>query len=140
MTPPLMPPLAPATRPPTAPADAALASKDAKLRRSAQQLEGAFVQQMYKTMRATVPSDGMFGGGSGEDMFSSLMDQHLAADTPLEWHHGLSEAIYRQLSTALHRQRGDATGAPSSADATSASGTDAAQGAASAGLARTTTE
>lgn len=82
----------------------ALAAQDAKLLRTAHQLEGAFVQQMYKTMRESVPAGGMFDGGSGEEIFASLMDEHLAADTPRQWQHGLSEAIYRQLRDALHAQ------------------------------------
>lgn len=80
--------------------------KDAKLRKVATQMEGAFVQQMYKAMRDTVPTDGMFSGGSGEEMFSSMLDEHVAADTPSQWQHGLSEAIYQQLHRAVQAQRG----------------------------------
>ncbi len=88
------------------PADAAAAAKDMKLRRAAQQMEGVFVQQMYKSMRQTVPSDGMFGGGSGEDMFTGLLDQHVASDTPAQWQHGLSDAIFRQMKDAVDKQAG----------------------------------
>jgi flagellar protein FlgJ len=86
------------------PADPAMAARDKKLRNAAQQMEGQFVEQMYKSMRDTVPTDGMFGGGSGEQMFTEMMDQHVATDTPLKWQHGLSEAIYRQMRDAVHRQ------------------------------------
>lgn len=87
--------------------DPAMAAKDAKLRKAAQQMEGAFVQQMYKTMRETVPTDGAFNGGAGEEMFTGLLDQHVASDTPMQWHgHGLSEAIYRQMRDAVHKQVG----------------------------------
>jgi flagellar protein FlgJ len=72
-------------------------AKDAKLRKAANDLEGVFVQQMYKSMRDTVPTDGPFNGGSGEDMFTGLLDQHIAADTPSQWHDALGQAIYRQL-------------------------------------------
>jgi len=75
--------------------------QDVKLRKTAQQLEGVFVQQMYKAMRDTVPSDGMFSGGSGEQMFTGLLDERIAADTPAKWSHGLSEAIYKHLRQAL---------------------------------------
>jgi flagellar protein FlgJ len=96
---------APATTQTPTPADPAAAAKDAKLHKVAYQMEGAFVEQMYKSMRATVPTDGLFDGGSGEEMFTGLMDQKIASDTPLQWQHGLSEAVYRQLRSAIHQQQ-----------------------------------
>ena len=77
-------------------------SRDAKLKEAAQQLEGMFVQQLYKAMRDTVPQqDGIVTGGAGEDIFTGLMDQHLAAETPKHWENGLSKALYRQLHRGL---------------------------------------
>jgi len=78
-----------------------------KLRESAAQLEGLFVQQLFKAMRETVPTgDGIVSGGAGEDMFTGLLDQHLAADTPNQWGGGIAEALYRQM-------RGQTAPAPS---------------------------
>ncbi len=72
--------------------------EDAKLRKVATQLEGLFVQQMFKAMRETVPQqEGFVSGGTGEELFTSLMDQHLAAETPKHWEGGLADAVYRQL-------------------------------------------
>lgn len=69
-----------------------------QLRETAGQLEGLFVQQLFKAMRETVPTgDGIVSGGAGEDMFTGLMDQHLAAETPNQWGGGIAEALYRQL-------------------------------------------
>jgi len=77
-------------------------AQDAKLRKSALQMEGVFVQQMYKAMRETVPHEGgIVDGGSGEEMFTGMLDERMAADTPNQWKHGLGEAIYRQLRSAL---------------------------------------
>lgn len=77
-------------------------SEDEKLRQSAKQLEGLFVQQLFKVMRETVPQqEGIVSGGAGEEMFTSLMDQHLAAETPTQWEGGLAEALYRQLRGRL---------------------------------------
>jgi peptidoglycan hydrolase FlgJ len=89
---------------PVAPASAANAAQDAKLHKVSTQLEGVFVQQMYKAMRSTVHTDGLFDGGSGEEMFTGLMDEHMAADTPEKWKHGLSESIFRQLKDAVRAQ------------------------------------
>lgn len=77
---------------------AARAQRDARLRETAQQLEGVFVAQLYQAMRATVPEDGLFSGGSGEAMFTGLMDEHIAQRTPESWQgRGLAEALVRQL-------------------------------------------
>lgn len=76
--------------------------EEKKLRKSAADLEGLFVAQMYKAMRDTVPKDqGVVSGGSGEEIFTGLMDEHLAAETPSHWGGGLSEALYRQLSRGM---------------------------------------
>ena len=75
---------------------------DEQLKESAKALEGLFVQQLFKAMRETVPQqEGIVSGGAGEDIFTSLMDQHLAAETPNQWGGGLGEALYRQLRGAL---------------------------------------
>ena len=91
------------------------ASDDAKLRDTARQMEGAFVQELYKAMRTTVPQgEGAFDGGGGEETFTALMDQHLATETSPGWAQGrgLGEAIYQQL----RRSQAEAT-APTPATA-----------------------
>lgn len=78
---------------PTAPAD-----RETALRRTALQLEGMFVTQLYQAMRATVPDDGLTSGGSGEAMFTGMLDEHVASQTPEHWRgHGLADALVRQL-------------------------------------------
>ena len=92
------------------------AHRDTKLWKAAQQLEGVFVQQLYKTMRETVPQqEGIVSGGAGEDIFTGLMDQHLAAETPKHWDTGLSEALYRQMRRAMS---GDTSAAVTAAAST----------------------
>ena len=85
--------------------------KDSALRKTARDLEGLFVQQLFKAMRETVPEgEGIVSGGAGEEIFTGLLDEHLAAETPRQWESGVAEALYRQL-------RG--IGAHSSSDASS---------------------
>jgi flagellar protein FlgJ len=80
------------------PLTAEQAAKDVKLRKVAGQLEGVFVQQLFKAMRDTVPAkDGIVSGGQGEDIFTSLLDEHTAAETPKHWKGGIAETLYRQL-------------------------------------------
>ena len=71
-----------------------------RLRATARQLEGVFVEQMFKAMRETVPEGGAMSGGSGEEMFTGMLDQSLAGEVPARWSNGLAEALYRQLQRA----------------------------------------
>ncbi|MCO4099429.1 rod-binding protein [Gemmatimonas sp.] len=90
------------------------AATDQKLRDSAKQLEGLFVQQLFKAMRETVPQqEGIVSASAGEDMFTGLLDQHLAAETPSQWEGGLAESVYRQM-----RGRIAATSSPSPSSTT----------------------
>ncbi len=100
-------------------------SEAERLRGVARDMEGVFVEQLFKAMRETVPEGGLMDGGSGEAMFTGMLDQHLAAETPARWEHGLAEALYRQLRGAA------GLGAPEpAAGATPAPATDGAHPAA----------
>lgn len=88
-----------------------------KLRKAAADLEGLFVSQLFRAMRETVPkNEGITSGGSGEEIFTGLMDEHIAAETPRHWGGGISEALYRQLSGGL--PAASATGLPTSSSTT----------------------
>lgn len=64
-------------------------------------------------MRDTVPQqEGIVSGGAGEDMFTGLLDQHLAAETPKHWQTGLSDALYCQLSRGMPSDTPSATPVP----------------------------
>ncbi len=56
------------------------AADEAKLKKSAEALEGLFVQQLFQAMRASVPTDGLLERGPGEDLFTSMLDQRMAED------------------------------------------------------------
>lgn len=70
---------------------------DARLRAVVGDLEGVFVEQLFKAMRQTVPEDGLTDGGAGEDVFTAMLDQHLSAEVPGQWRGGLGDALLRQL-------------------------------------------
>jgi flagellar protein FlgJ len=84
---------------------AANATPVEKLRGTAQQLQSVFVEQLFKAMRSTVPDDGVFSGGQGEEMFRGLLDQHMSEIVPTRWtgDHSLGEIMVRQLSQALRQ-------------------------------------
>ena len=75
--------------------------EEQKLRTVTKQLEGVFVQQLFKAMRETVPRDGLTDGGAGEDVFTGLMDEKIAAHVPDHWERGIGESLYRQLRAAM---------------------------------------
>lgn len=76
-------------------------TEEQRLRKAARDLEGVFVEQLYKAMRETVPEGGLVDGGSGEEMFTSMFDQHLAGQTPDQWQSEIGAALYRQLLQRL---------------------------------------
>ncbi len=74
--------------------------REKQMRKAAADLQGMFVQQLYKSMRDSVPTDGgLVERSQGEEVFAGLMDERLAADTGTRWHRGLGDAIYRALRT-----------------------------------------
>ena len=46
-----------------------------QLQNTAKQLEGVFVLQMLKAMRATVPKGGITEASNGEETFTSMLDE-----------------------------------------------------------------
>jgi len=72
-----------------------------RLKTSVRQLEGVFVQQLFKAMRDTVPTEGMFSGGAGEEMFTGLLDEHMAELVPAQWNSPLGAALLQQLQRNL---------------------------------------
>jgi flagellar protein FlgJ len=75
-----------------------LPSRDPQaLRKVAGQLESVFVTEMFKAMRATIPEGGPMNGGAGEEIFTSMMDGHLAETVPQGWSRGIAAAVAKQL-------------------------------------------
>lgn len=76
---------APATRP-----------RDPEMWSLAEKLEASFLAEMLKTAGLARPPDA-FGGGAGEEQFSSFLVREYADATVRAGGIGLSEAIYRSL-------------------------------------------
>ena len=87
-------------------------AEEQRLRAVTKQLEGVFVQQLFKAMRETVPKDGFTDGGAGEDIFTGLMDEKIATHVPEHWDRGIGESLYRQLRAALPNPTPDAAATP----------------------------
>ncbi|HEX6039234.1 rod-binding protein [Longimicrobium sp.] len=97
---------------------AAAGRDEERLRAASRQLEGVFVQQMFKAMRDSVPGGGIVDGGAGEETFTGLLDEHLAQQTAEGSGHGPGEALFHQLRAAwMGTQKADAAESAQSADA-----------------------
>lgn len=111
---------------------AAAGRDEERLRAASRQLEGVFVQQMFKAMRDSVPGGGIVDGGAGEETFTGLLDEHLAQQTAEGSGSGPGEALFHQLRAAWLGTRAD--GAVDAVDAKAMTTTDAAMTAAGRGM------
>jgi flagellar protein FlgJ len=89
------------TEPIRGPAAQPPSGRASELRKAAHDLEGVFVNELFKAMRATVPQDGFLSQDPGQDLFTSMLDERLAQTCAERARQGLGEALYRQLSRRL---------------------------------------
>lgn len=73
------------------------AAEDARLRRACAELEGVFLNELMKLMRESVPEGGVVSGGAAEEIFASLLDQHVAVRAAERMERGLGAALYRSF-------------------------------------------
>ena len=66
-------------------------------RKTAQQFEGVLMSQMLNEMFEGIKTDGMFGGGEGEEMFRSMMVDENGKQIAAQGGMGLTAAVTRQL-------------------------------------------
>lgn len=92
-------PALPAPRPATAVPAYVLA--DAKLREAANQLEATFLSEMLKSAGVGKPRDS-FGGGAGEDQFSSFLREAQAKEMAAAGGIGLAEALFEAMKARIN--------------------------------------
>jgi peptidoglycan hydrolase FlgJ len=83
----------------------------ARLRQAAQDLEAVFINELFKAMRATAPSQGILTQDPGQELFTGMLDERLSRIQAERAQSELSQALYRQLSRRLP-DAGNAPGAP----------------------------
>lgn len=76
-------------------------AQDRRLRQVVKQLEGIFIEQLFKSMRETVPEGGVVDESAGEEVFTGMFDQQLALEVPARMNSTLSDALYAQLRRSL---------------------------------------
>jgi Rod binding domain-containing protein len=90
-----------------------------RLRELSHALEGVFLAQMFQAMRAAVPQ-GEAETAPGQDIFTALLDERLAALAAERLRGGMGEALYRQLSRRLDAAGTSESGHPHGTPAASA--------------------
>ena len=68
-----------------------------KLKKISQDFEGLFVGMMMKSMRETVGKDKLTGGGHGEEVYLSMLDQEYTAAAVKRGGLGLARQIEKEL-------------------------------------------
>lgn len=77
----------------TAPKDATLR----KLRNSCREFEAIYINEMYKTMRKTVPDSGLFEKDMANTLYQEMLDMEMARETASGDGMGIGKAMYEQL-------------------------------------------
>ncbi len=57
--------------------------------------ESTFYQELFKVMRETVPDGSM--SSAGEEVFTSMLDEHVAGEAAAQQEDGLGAALYRRF-------------------------------------------
>ena len=88
---------------------------ETRLKKTALQLEGLFVQRLFAAMRETVPDDGLVSQSSAEGTFTGLLDEKLSQKVPEQFSgsHSLAQALFDQLRQRLVSQAAQPTGSDS---------------------------
>lgn len=73
---------------------------DSKLRSAAQKLEATFLAEMLKSAGLGAPRD-TFGGGIGEDQFSSFLREAQAEEMVAAGGIGLAEALFEAMKVRM---------------------------------------
>lgn len=72
--------------------------KATKLKKACDDFEALFLSQMFKTMRETVPQDGLIKENQGEQIFTQMLDSQVAQDFTKNRSIGLSDMLYNSMS------------------------------------------
>ncbi|MBY0450384.1 MAG: rod-binding protein [Cyanobacteria bacterium] len=82
----------------------------AKMKKTAQEFEAIFIQQLVDAMDKTVQHDGMFSGGPAEESFRGMLNQQIALQMSQRAGGsglGLAETVYKQMEQSAKAQKLD---------------------------------
>ncbi|MEA3469220.1 MAG: rod-binding protein [Thermodesulfobacteriota bacterium] len=67
------------------------------LRKSCREFEAIYINEMYKTMRQTVPDSGLFKNDMADNLYREMLDMEMARQTAAGDGMGIGKAMYEQL-------------------------------------------
>ena len=67
------------------------------LRKSCREFEAVYINEMYKTMRKTVPESSLFKSDMANTLYQEMMDMEMARETASGDGVGIGKAMYEQL-------------------------------------------
>lgn len=74
-----------------------------KLKKACDDFEGIFLNMMFKEMRNTVQKSELLPTDTGNDIFQGMLDEELMNNAAKKGRVGLSNMLYKQLSTQMNR-------------------------------------
>jgi flagellar protein FlgJ len=75
------------------------AKTDSKgMEKACKEFESLFVNYLMKEMRNTIPENELFGGGSAEKMYTTMLDGEVAKHVSIQRGIGLADMLYRQMA------------------------------------------
>jgi|Cruoilmetagenom7_1024161.scaffolds.fasta_scaffold02460_10 peptidoglycan hydrolase FlgJ len=78
--------------------NASLGQEDAELKETCCELESLFINYLLKEMRQTIDKSGFISGGRAEEIYTSMLDTHMAKQFAHKGGIGLSSIFMEQLS------------------------------------------
>lgn len=68
------------------------------LYQACQEFESLFINEMFKSMRQSIPKGGLLDDSLGEDLFQGMLDEEIAKEAAQKDSFGLADMLYRELS------------------------------------------
>ncbi len=72
------------------------------LREKTREYEAIFINELYKSMRKTIPESGLFEKDMSSEVFKEMLDMEYARLTAKGDGMGIGEAMYQQLKTHIN--------------------------------------
>ena len=69
-----------------------------KLKELSYEFQSIFIHQLIRSMRKTVPKNGLFYGGFAEDIFQDMLDEEYSKILSKNGNFELAQIIYKELS------------------------------------------
>ncbi|MBF8435717.1 rod-binding protein [Halanaerobiaceae bacterium Z-7014] len=72
-------------------------NEDEALKAAINDFMSIFMQQMFQSMRNTVPDDGIINGGYAEDVFTEMLDEEISQT-------GSEQGLFKDINRQIYQQ------------------------------------